>query len=571
MTAHRPQPPSAPRPEPAIGPDRGVPAAASQTADQPGTPAGPGRQPTPRPQPPAGGPASTPGFGPPPGGSPGTGRRAGGPGGGAPGAGGAGVAGAGRGRPPGPPWSGGPPGPPWSGGPAGASRPPAGPRRRPSIDSVESSGLSRPRAPLEAQTWREIAHLLSNLFIDLFSFVFVMVSVLVSAVLSVTVVGFPLLALSLRGARLAGKLERARARALLRVTVDEPSPPPQPQKTFLGWVWAQLKDPVGWRCALYMAIRLPWAVVTFAITLPALLIGWPLLPWLARGLTNVDRILVRALLSPSDELERRIAELESDRGTVVDTAAADLRRIERDLHDGAQARLVALAMGLGLAKEKLLEDPEAAAEMVGEAHGEVKLALEELRDLARGIHPAILTDRGLGPALSAVASRCTVPVTVRTDLATRPAEAIEGIAYFTVSELLQNVSKHSGAGAARVQVWRAGPRLLVRVWDDGQGGASTDRGSGLAGLTERLDAVDGLLVVDSPKGGPTSVTAELPWRDRENAPHAPHGPGGAGRGGGKGRPRPGGATALGTTTGTPPGTGDGKGTAADHDGTAGGA
>ena len=126
--------------------------------------------------------------------------------------------------------------------------------------------------------------------------------------------------------------------------------------------------------------------------------------------------MVRGLLSPSDELERRIAELESDRGSVVDTAAADLRRIERDLHDGAQARLVALAMGLGLAKEKLLEDPEQPPRMVDEAHGEVKLALQELRDLARGIHPAVLTDRGLAAALSAVAARCTVPVKVTVDL-----------------------------------------------------------------------------------------------------------------------------------------------------------
>jgi signal transduction histidine kinase len=224
--------------------------------------------------------------------------------------------------------------------------------------------------------------------------------------------------------------------------------------------------------------------------------------------------MVRGLLSPSDELERRIAELESDRGVVVDTAAADLRRIERDLHDGAQARLVNLAMGLGLAKEKLLEDPDAAAEMVAEAHGEVKLALQELRDLARGIHPAVLTDRGLDAALSSVASRCTVPVKVTADLDARPVAAIEGIAYFTVSELLQNISKHSGARSASVDVWRTEDRLLIQVWDDGRGGADLDGGTGMRGLAERLDAVDGLFVVDSPPGGPTVVTAELPWRDR---------------------------------------------------------
>ncbi|MFC6984082.1 sensor histidine kinase [Streptomyces cirratus] len=209
---------------------------------------------------------------------------------------------------------------------------------------------------------------------------------------------------------------------------------------------------------------------------------------------------------------------------VVDTAAADLRRIERDLHDGAQARLVALAKGLGLAKEKLLEDPGAAAAMVDEAHGEVKVALQELRDLARGIHPAVLTDRGLDAALSSVASRCLVPVEVAVDLPGRPAAAIEGIAYFVVSELLQNVSKHAGARGARVEVWRAGGRrdagrrrLLLRVSDDGRGGAGAvaGGGSGLAGLAERVGAVDGVFVVDSPPGGGTVVTAELPWRDRE--------------------------------------------------------
>jgi signal transduction histidine kinase len=281
-------------------------------------------------------------------------------------------------------------------------------------------------------------------------------------------------------------------------------------------LWSSLRDPVAWRTVLYDFIRLPWGIVTFTVTLTSLFLLWPVLPFLARGLTNVDRAMVRGLLSPSDELERRIAELESDRGVVVDTAAADLRRIERDLHDGAQARLVNLAMGLGLAKEKILEGQadETVAAMVDEAHGEVKLALQELRDLARGIHPAVLTDRGLDAALSSVASRCTVPVKVTADLPTRPAAAIEGIAYFTVSELLQNVSKHSGARSASVDVWRSDERLLIQVQDDGRGGAALDGGTGMAGLADRLGAVDGLFVVDSPPGGPTTITAELPWRDR---------------------------------------------------------
>ncbi|MFI6565326.1 sensor histidine kinase [Streptomyces sp. NPDC050534] len=384
------------------------------------------------------------------------------------------------------------------------------------MGALEADGdrLPPPRFAYDRQTWKEIAHLLANLPVALLGFVYVVTVLFTGFGLTVTVIGLPLLALGLAGARLLGRMERARARKLLGVRVDEPSPLPGRGTGLLPWLWMRLKDPVGWRTVLYDFIRLPWGVVTFTVTLTSLFVLWPVLPFVARGLTNADRAMVRGLLSPSDELERRIAELESDRGVVVDTANADLRRIERDLHDGAQARLVNLAMGLGLAKEKLLEDPDSAAEMVAEAHGEVKLALQELRDLARGIHPAVLTDRGLDAALSAVASRCTVPVKVTVDLAARPAAAIEGIAYFTVSELLQNVSKHSGAKTASVEVWQSKQRLLIQVEDDGNGGARLDAGTGMQGLADRLGAVDGLFVIDSPQGGPTVVTAELPWRDR---------------------------------------------------------
>ncbi|WP_181806356.1 sensor histidine kinase [Streptomyces shenzhenensis] len=386
--------------------------------------------------------------------------------------------------------------------------------------SFPDGGEDRERLPpvrfaYDGHTWKEIAHLLLNLPMSLFGFVYVVTTVWVSGALTLTVIGIPLLAATLLGARQLGKLERARARALLGVRVEEPTPLPWARRgAGIQRLWMTLKDPVGWRTLLYDFIRLPWGVLTFCTTLTSLFVLWPVLPFIARGLANVDRAMVRGLLSPSDELERRIAELESDRGVVVDTAAADLRRIERDLHDGAQARLVNLGLGLGLAKEKLLEDPDAAAVMVEEAHGEVKLALQELRDLARGIHPAVLTDRGLDAALSSVASRCTVPVQVTADLPSRPAPAIEGIAYFTVSELLQNISKHSGARTASVDVWRADDRLLIQVRDDGRGGASLDGGSGMRGLADRLGAVDGLFVVVSPAGGPTTVTAELPWRDR---------------------------------------------------------
>ncbi|UGY92989.1 sensor histidine kinase [Streptomyces gobiensis] len=419
--------------------------------------------------------------------------------------------------------------------------------------------------PFTGRTWREFLYLLTGLPIAAAVFALMVGMTAASAGLLITFLGVPLLALTLATARGLGVLERARARALLRLAVAEPEPvrPPKGKTGLMARVGALLKSGASWRQLLYTLLHFPWACFSFAAGLSVWAYGWMALtyplwfwvipalsdqpglqingdgrgngayidapveiavlalaglllvlvtPWWFRGLTTVDRLLVRTLLGPS-QLAARMWELEDDRGTVVDTANADLRRIERDLHDGAQARLVALAMGLGLAKEKLTEDPEAAAKMVDEAHGEVKLALQELRDLARGIHPAILTDRGLGPALSALAARCTVPVNVSADLPQRPAPAIEGIAYFTVSELLQNISKHSGARTAAVEVWRSGDRLLMRIEDNGRGGASAGEGSGLAGLAERLESVDGLLLVQSPAGGPTTITAELPWRD----------------------------------------------------------
>ncbi|NKQ28850.1 sensor histidine kinase [Streptomyces galbus] len=439
-----------------------------------------------------------------------------------------------------------------------------GPAREPAGEWGRERGHLLPaglRAPFEGRSWREFAYVLTSLPISVVLFTYAVTMVALGAGLLVTFLGVPVLAAALAGCRGFGTLERARARGLLRLEVAEPEPLRPRGRGLFAWMGAVLKSGTSWRHLLYAVLQLPWSTFSFVVAVNFWVYGWALLtyplwfwvfpmyggqgglqlygdeqhsvyldnpfeiavtaavgllftlatPWIVRALTTVDRVMVHGLLGPS-KLASRVVELESDRGVVVDTAAADLRRIERDLHDGAQARLVNLAMDLGLAKEKLREDPQEAARMVDEAHGEVKTALQELRDLARGIHPAVLTDRGLDAALSSVASRCTVPVRVEVDLAERPAPAIEGIAYFTVSELLQNVSKHSGARGASVEVWRAGDRLMVQVVDDGTGGADAAGGSGLAGLAERLDAVDGILVVDSPAGGPTRVTAELPWR-----------------------------------------------------------
>ncbi|MEV5613428.1 sensor domain-containing protein [Streptomyces sp. NPDC052225] len=417
------------------------------------------------------------------------------------------------------------------------------------------------RAPVEGRTWREFGYLLLSFPIAVVGFVWTVTMMSLGAGLLITFIGVPVLAAGLAGARGLGALERVRARTLLGLDVDAPQPLRPRKNGPLAWIGATLKSGASWRHLVYTVLHFPWATFAFSVAIAFWTTGWTLFtyplwqwvfpmyagqaglqlygdeshsvylnnpfeialtsavgllfvlatPWVLRALTTVDRVMVAGLLGPS-RLDSRVVELESDRGVVVDTAAADLRRIERDLHDGAQARLVNLAMDLGLAKEKLAEDPESAARMVGEAHGEVKTALQELRDLARGIHPAVLTDRGLDAALSSVASRCTVPVTVEVDLTERPAPAIEGIAYFTVSELLQNVSKHSRATRASVDVWRTRDRLMLQVHDNGVGGADASAGSGLAGLAERLDAVDGILVVDSPAAGPTRVTAELPWR-----------------------------------------------------------
>lgn len=253
---------------------------------------------------------------------------------------------------------------------------------------------------------------------------------------------------------------------------------------------------------------LPEALAVALLGIPMLLI----LPYIFVGLGRGHGWLGNALLGVNREAEltARVGQLSESRSRAVDAAVSELQRIERDLHDGAQQRLVKLAMDLGMAREKMNSDPAAAETLIAEAHEEAKRAMAEIRDLARGIHPAVLTDRGLDAAISALAGRAPVPVSVEVSLNERLPTPIESAAYFVVAEALTNVARHSQASEAHVVVQREGDLLQIDVVDNGIGGADAAAGSGLAGLADRLAALDGTLTVYSPAGGPTRIHAEIP-------------------------------------------------------------
>ncbi|WP_037605113.1 sensor histidine kinase [Streptacidiphilus rugosus] len=245
-----------------------------------------------------------------------------------------------------------------------------------------------------------------------------------------------------------------------------------------------------------------------------LLVAAPWLAWLGRWL---DTRAAAGLLGPSRtrELVRRVENLAESRAEVVDAADAERRRIERDLHDGAQQRLVSLAMNLGLARRMLKnlpveEQATRAMTVIEEAHTEAQAAIAELRDLVRGLHPVVLEDRGLDAALSGVAARAPLPVKLDVTMARRAAPAVEAVAYFVVSEALANIAKHARASRAEISVRENGSRLFITVFDDGVGGADPVKGTGLVGLRQRAASVDGTLQITSPLGGPTTLRAELP-------------------------------------------------------------
>ena len=449
------------------------------------------------------------------------------------------------------------------------------------------------RAPFSRRAWTELGYCLLGLPLGAAGFAVIIVMMMVGAgltgTLAGTVLGLLILVAALRVATSIGGLHRRVAAALIGERV--PAPPAfRPGRGVLGRLDARLRDGTGWRAVAYVLAKLPvsglggyaaalwlgglvsmtyplwWEgfrthppgtrlsavpvtmplpfglihIATFSGTFLALgagVAGVLVAPWLARAAVAADRWLMRGLLGPG-ALAQRVRDLEATRALAVDDSAARLRRLERDLHDGAQARLVALAMTLGMAREKLggtVGDPDRARELVDRAHRNATEAIAELRDLARGIHPPVL-DNGLETALATLAARSAVPVELVVDLPERPSPAIEDIAYFCAAELLTNVAKHSGARHATLEAIAVPGLLRLRVTDDGIGGAArgsgpaaggssgTDSGggtgsgssgrtgSGLAGLADRIRTVDGRLQISSPPGGPTTVTAELPLR-----------------------------------------------------------
>jgi signal transduction histidine kinase len=371
--------------------------------------------------------------------------------------------------------------------------------------------------------------------------IIVPVAILVAWLLFVTSTGF-------------GRIERSRARALLDLDIANPHAPLPEGKWYWQRIGARLSSGSRWREIGYNLARLPLAALTTGVPLAAwcgslALLFLPLYlhalptkvahfalfdvsdlgaaialavvgavgvvlaaPWLTLGLANLDAAVARTLLGPkpADQLAAQVTELRASRAAAVDSAEAERRRIERDLHDGAQQRLVSLAMDLGMARERFDDDPESARRLLDEAHGEAKAALVSLRELVRGFQPAILHDRGLDAALSSVIARVPIPVTLSVDVPVRPPAAIESAVYFLVVEALTNVTKHARATRAWVSIVRQGDRLAVEVTDNGVGGADPLQGTGLSGLAERVRSVGGWIKVMSPAGGPTTVMAEIP-------------------------------------------------------------
>jgi signal transduction histidine kinase len=428
--------------------------------------------------------------------------------------------------------------------------------------------------PLTRRARAEFAYSVAAFPVSVLAFVPLILLVAPGVVLTASLVGalagLVLLSVAtMTGRRLSG-LHRQLATAILAVWVGGP-PVFEKGRGILGRIDARLRDGPGWKSVAYVALKVPlacwglyfaavpWLTGLFYTTYPLWWLIFPLegkgrnghmhplpistpfpagserittfggallvcllgigtlliAPWTTRLPVIVDMWLMRGLLDGSGRSER-IRELEASRARVVDDSAALLRRVERNLHDGAQARLVALTMHLGRARDQLGTDAEPgdldrARDLMAAAHQDARAALIELRDLARGIHPPAL-DAGLEDALASLAAASATPAAVTAAIPVRPTPAIETIAYFCTAELLANVAKHSRATHATVNVTGRDGKLVVTVTDDGDGGARKRPGGGLDGLEQRAAAVDGTLAIVSPAGGPTVVTITLPLR-----------------------------------------------------------
>ena len=387
----------------------------------------------------------------------------------------------------------------WGAQPAGLGKTPPVRQERPIVAG---------REPLyrDLMTWRAIRNALAGLLAGLAGGVLLGALIVIWGVTLFTLatgtddwehvavyVGIVLLIMALTPWLVHGlsAMQRSRLRATLGAEIPAPVRP-------LGRTWHQL--------AYHLLAVLTGLAGGLLVPL------FPVVPRLAGWVTRTDEGLARTLLGPGrrESLAQRVETLARSRADLVAAADAERRRIERDLHDGAQQRLVSLAMNLGMARERFEAEPEPVRQVLAAAHDEAVLALTELREFVRGLHPAVLNDRGLDAALSGLAARAPLPVRLRVDVPKPAAPGVEAVAYFVVSEALTNVVKHAQATRAEVTVTQVGDRLLITVTDDGRGGAVPGHGTGLHGLAQRAAAVDGTLSIDSPPGGPTTVTVELP-------------------------------------------------------------
>jgi signal transduction histidine kinase len=368
---------------------------------------------------------------------------------------------------------------------------------------------------LVSRGFRAAAFMLAGFPVNLVAFILIVVLFSVGIGTLVIWLGLAVLLLATKTAFGFAAANRALIRGTLGVNIPAPEISYDDSRSVWQRYLRRLTHPQMWRNVAYLLIAFPLACFEFPLAIAGVIIlpvGLFVLPVVAA----LHIMLARALLGPNttEQLTQKAERLQASRARGVDAAEAERRRIERDLHDGAQQRLVAVAMGLGRAKTKMDVDPDAAKELVDEALADAKLAVSELRDLARGIYPAVLGDRGLDAALSSLAAKCPIPVDVHVRIDPRPPAAVESTAYFIVGECLTNIAKHSGASEVEVNAWReerpTGDLVIVEITDDGHGGATMRPGGGLSGLADRAATIDGVMTVVSPLGGPTVIRADLP-------------------------------------------------------------